>query len=221
MFAVAVENDLIPKNPCVPSLRVGGRETKKVAPLTPEQEELLLDAAKGTALYLFVLLGLNAGLRRGELLGLMWSDIDFEEGTLSIKRSLAATEKHPGGEISSTKTEASERTIPLHWSVVAELRRARAASRSVYVVPGTNGTYLSFPSLWYRWEALTKDLPFDVHPHQMRHTRITRWFEQGLDLKEIQYLAGHSTAKMTLDVYTHYQADVRIQETARKIREAT
>jgi integrase len=52
----------------------------------------------------------------------------------------------------------------------------------------------------------------------MRHTRITRWFEQGLVIKEIQYLAGHTTAQVTLEIYTHYQAETRMQETARKIQ---
>ena len=54
----------------------------------------------------------------------------------------------------------------------------------------------------------------------VRHTYITRLFESGLDIKEIQYLAGHTTIDMTLRVYTHYQHESRQKETARKVCEA-
>ena len=59
-------------------------------------------------------------------------------------------------------------------------------------------------------------LDFHVTPHQLRHTYITRLFESGLDIKEIQYLAGHSTVDMTLRVYTHYQHENR-KKTAQKV----
>ena len=70
-------------------------------------------------------------------------------------------------------------------------------------------------------ELVPRTLDFHVHPHLLRHTRITRWFEQGLDIKEIQYLAGHSSVDITLDIYTHYQKDQRLSDTAEKIRAAS
>ena len=219
MFDVAVENSLILKNPCTKSIKAKGDETKEKEPLTPEQADLLLDRARGTSLYLFVLLGLNAGLRRGELLALQWSDIDFDSGTLSVRRNLATTQANPNGELSAElKTDAARRTIPLPWSVIDELRAAKAKSKSVFVIPDYRGSFFNISSFNHNWNRLREGLPFEVHPHLMRHTRITRWFEQGLDLKEIQYLAGHSTLAMTLGVYTHYQAEVRMPETAKKIR---
>ena len=65
------------------------------------------------------------------------------------------------------------------------------------------------------------DLP-DTHisAHILRHTYITSMFEAGLDIKEIQYLAGHSTVDMTLRVYTHYDRLSRSAKTAEKVREA-
>lgn len=56
-----------------------------------------------------------------------------------------------------------------------------------------------------------------LSPHLLRHTYITRLFESGLDIKEIQYLAGHTTVDMTLRVYTHYQHETRQQDTANKV----
>lgn len=64
-------------------------------------------------------------------------------------------------------------------------------------------------------------LDFHVHAHLLHHTCITRWLEAGFDLKEVQYLAGHSTPDMTLRVYAHYDQRVRLENTASKIRAST
>jgi len=219
MFKSAVENDLILKNPCVSSIRPRGEDTEEKMPLTPEQEDLLLEKAKGTDMYLFVRIGLAAGLRHGELVGLQWQDFNFETGVLSVQRSVVRTRENRSGVLSGDmKTAAAHRSIPLPWSVIAEVRAEMARSNSVYVIPGPDGSHLSLSTSSQRWERMVKGLPFHATPHQMRHTRITRWFEQGLDIKEIQYLAGHTTAQVTLEIYTHYQAETRIQETARKIQ---
>ena len=221
IFEVAIENSLILNNPCVKSIKVAGVVPDEKTPLTAEQETMLLDRARGTKIYMFVRLGLCAGLRRGELLGLQWGDIDFETGMLNVERSIAPSDAHPDGDVNTDlKTKAARRTIPLPWSVAEELRAEKARAKSVYVITGRRNSYLGIAALSYHWKKITDDLPFYVTPHKMRHTRITRWFEQGLDLKEVQYLAGHTTSRMTLDVYTHYQKDSRLESTAQKIRAA-
>ena len=68
---------------------------------------------------------------------------------------------------------------------------------------------------------MPRTVDFDVHPHLLRHTCITRWFESGLDIKEVQYLAGHADPSITLGIYTHYMAQERRKETAAKIRAVT
>lgn len=222
MFGMAVDNDLLLKNPCSKSIRPNGDEADEKVPLTPEQSDRLLDKARGTCMYLFVLLGLNAGLRRGELLGLQWQDIDFERGTLSVSRSIAPTRAKRNGELNpDLKTPAARRTIPLPWPVVEELRKEKSKSRSIYVIHGPDNDYMKLSNSSYHWGRLVDGLPFEANPHLMRHTRITRWFDQGLDIKEVQYLAGHATSKMTLDVYTHYQKETRFQDTLGKIQAAT
>ena len=219
VFNVAVENEMILRNPCVGSIKPSGEAPKEKVPLTPEQTQVMLDKARGTKIHLFVLLGFYAGLRRGELLGLQWNDINFTEGTVSVKRSVAPTKDNPGGELCATlKSDAAERTIPLPWPVIEEIRAAKAKSKSLFLTPGSDGGIMKFTSLEHHWKQLMKGLSFSATPHLMRHTRITRWFEQGLDLKEIQYLAGHASLDMTLGIYTHYQAELRIRDTAEKIR---
>jgi integrase len=221
IFNLAVENEIILRNPCVSSIHPSSSEHKEQIPLTPEQSDMLLNKAKGTTIYLFVLLGTYTGMRRGELLGLQWGDVDFDTGMVQVRRTVAPTKDHPNGELSTTlKTDASKRTIPLPWSVVEDLRAAKAKSRSVFVVHDTKGKHMTFPLLSYYWDKLMDGLPFEAHPHMLRHTRVTRWFEQGLDIKEIQYLAGHATLDMTLGTYTHYQTESRMSGTAEKIRAA-
>lgn len=221
MFTVAVENGLIKRNPCISSVKPRGEETEERVPLTSEQEQLLIETARGTSLYLFVLIGLEAGLRRGELLGLQWKDIDFGAGTISVNRSITPTKKNCDGEINiELKTDAARRTIPISESVIEELRSARSRSKSVYVIPGKKGSFMGLNSCTYHWSNLMHRLPFDLVPHQMRHTRITKWFEQGLDIKDVQYLAGHSNSRMTLDIYTHFRAEERLPRIAEKIRAA-
>lgn len=222
MFEVAVENGMVKKNPCVKSVRPRGEATEERAPLTSEQEQMLLDKARGTPIYLFVLLGLNLGLRRGELLGLQWGDIDFTAGTLSVRRSIAPAKGKYDGEVNlDLKTEAAKRTLPLTPSLISELRAAKSGSKSVYVIPGKSKGFMGISSSTYYWDKLISALPFDAVPHQMRHTCITRWIEQGLDVGSVQYLAGHSNCRVTLDVYTHFRAEERLPEIARKLQAAT
>ena len=237
IFEVAVENSVIPKNPVSKSIKAGGAAPKEKVPLTKQQADDLLKAVEGTRAHLLVMVLLNAGLRIGEALGLMWTDIDFNEGTLTVNRSIVYPEENRMGEINDElKTENAHRTIPLPWSVIEELRREQSKSQSLWVFPkldGNHHSYDSYRKLWElidrrttakrkddRRELVARTLDFSVHPHLLRHTCVTRWFEQGLDIKEIQYLAGHATVDITLEIYTHYMNKERGKRTAEKIRAA-
>ena len=71
------------------------------------------------------------------------------------------------------------------------------------------------------WRLIERELPgTHISAHILRHTYITRLFEAGLDMKELQNLAGHSTMDMTLKVYTHYDRRSREAKTAEKVRNA-
>ena len=235
IFEVAVENGMISRSPVGRSIKASGAKAKEKVPLSREQTDALLKATEGTKAHLLVLILLNAGLRIGEALGLMWSDIDFKAGTLTVNRSIVFTADSYCGEINNElKTSNAHRTIPIPWDVVEELKKEQAKSKSLWVFSKKDGDHSSLGSYRALWklievrtigkvqpkgpELVERTLDFHVHPHLLRHTCITRWFEQGLDLKEIQYLAGHSTINLTLDIYTHYTRDQRIVETAAKIQ---
>lgn len=235
IFAIAVENGMIAKVPVSGQTKAGGAEPAEKKPLTKAQSDALLKAVEGTRAYLLVHLLLESGLRIGEALGLQWGDIDFSNGTLTTNRSIVYPRKGAGEINLDMKTKNAHRTIPLPWSVVAELRAARAKSNSVWVFSMSDGKFLSyssFRSLWRivdyrcapkrkdnRRELVERSLDFTVHPHLLRHTRITRWFsDQHLDVKEVQYLAGHATAQITMDIYNHYVEEERFKGTAEKIQ---
>ena len=239
IFDAAVDNNLLLKSPVSSTIRVGGIPPKEKTALTPEQSQRLLDAVKGTRAYLFCLIALQTGMRRGEICGLMWSDIDFQRSIIHVRHN--AILKDGITTVSENlKTAAAARDIPIPPLLLSALQEAHRFTMSVYVVPGTNGspmTKSSFKRMMDIIESRTaktpaelgttiqntkiiRSLDFPVTAHQLRHTYITRLFESGLDIKEIQYLAGHTTVEMTLRVYTHYQRETRQAETAKKVMTA-
>lgn len=220
IFTVAMENGLIAKSPVSSMLKAGGKRTEEKVALTPEESRLLLERVRDIRARTFLLIALHTGMRRGEILGLMWDDIDFQEKVIHVRHN--AIIKENATTISDDlKTKAGRRDIPMsgeleHW--LAQ-RKSKAHSRYVFTMknrrPMTQSSYKSM------WDHIAKELP-DTHisAHILRHTYITRMFEAGLDIKEIQYLAGHSSVDMTLRVYTHYDQRSRREKTAEKVREA-
>lgn len=242
IFNAAVENHLLLRSPVSPALKAGGAPAEERVPLTPEQSQRLLDATAGTRAYPAVALMLGAGLRKEEAVGLMWEDIDLKNGYIHVRH--AKPFHHGKGEVTDQlKSKAAYRTIPIPAWLLQILRGEHSKTNSLFVLAMRNGESLtesSFGRLWGIIKARTTDDPekigtpvsarhpnviyaldFHVHPHLLRHTCITRWLEVGFDLKEVQYLAGHSTPDMTLRVYAHYDQRVRLENTASKIRAST
>lgn len=238
IFKVAIDNGIVAKSPVGEQTRAGGADPAEKKPLTYAQSDALLSAVKDTRAYPLVLILLYGGLRIGEALGLMWNDFDFDKGTVTVNRSIIYPESNRRGEINTEmKTENAHRTIPLPWEVVAELKKEMQNSHSLWVFSMRDGDFLSynsFRSLWRlidyrtkqkvaapRRELVDRTLDFEVHPHLLRHTCITRWLlDQHLEIKEVQYLAGHATSDITMDIYTHYVKEERMAATAKKIQAA-
>lgn len=235
IFSLAVDNAIISRSPVVSSIKPRGAAAEPVEPLTRGQTDTLLHATEGTRAYTFIALALYAGLRKGEIVGLRWGDVDFQKGIIHVRRSVVYTQEHREGLLNEElKTAAARRDIPVPFALIEYLKTQRAVSNSIYVLSQRNGAYLSSGAFNNVWDVVKRrsmstqtkrslaprTIDFGVHPHQLRHTCITRWFEAGLDLKQIQYLAGHSSIEMTLRIYTHYDRKSRETETAEKIRAA-
>lgn len=227
IFNTAVANNVIVKTPMVQTVRIEGKPAKEKEALTPEEEQELLDTLKkcdnagAQNCYLFCLLALKTGLRRGELCGLMWSDIDFEKAELTVKHNLLWP-KNVGVELTDTpKTAAGLRTIPLTSSALFALKTELSKTNSMFVFHLQDGKPITQTAFRRMWSHTSKaNIDSDFTPHSLRHTFCTRLFEKGFDVKEIQYLMGHSTPEMTLKVYTHYQKAARYNDTASRLRAA-
>lgn len=219
IFNYAIDNGLADRNPAQHK-KAGGRKPPEVMPLTYAQQEELLNKTSGTRLYLFVLLCLRTGMRHGEALGLKWSDVDFKHKTVTV---CGIVHRERGMKLDFapiTKTNAGRRTIPMPSDLEDALREAKAESMSQFVIADKDGNHMTQEKIYTRWKAL--DLTFACHPHQLRHTYVTelcaRSAEVGLDIKTIQYLAGHATPSITLKIYSHVR-DSQSEDTARKVRE--
>lgn len=236
-FELAEENGLIYKSPVLARYKAGGRDNKAREALTPAQEKTLLEAISGTRAYLFVWTALATGMRRGELLGLMWDCVDLITGVIHVRRTLVTNADGYYELANHTKTEAGQRTVPIPRDLRDALLASRSKSNSTFVFAQVNGKPFHAPAnfqsfwnanvrKWYGPDAKStkkrKGVVTDVEvtPHVLRHTYITRCFEAGMDIKEVQYLAGHEKADITLDVYTHYCAESRQEATFEKARTA-
>lgn len=170
--------------------------------------------------YTFLLIALQTGMRRGEIVGLQWSDIDFESRMIRVRHN-AVLGRYETTVSELMKTKAGRRDIPMSNEVEAWLRKQRDRSSSKFVLSLKNKKVMTLSAFRSMWKLVERELPeTHITAHILRHTYITRLFEAGLDVKEIQYLAGHSTMDMTLSVYTHYDRKNREQQTAEKVRRA-
>lgn len=148
----------------------------------------------------------HTGLRRGEILGLRWEDVDYDDGVIHIRRGVSFPRKTQP-EVGPPKTKASIRMIPLDDRLRTYLSPVASGSGcSGYIVYslGDEDKPLSLCAYRRMIERINKTVPLNGHSsHQFRHKILTSLYERGVDLKTIQRIAGHSQASTTLDVYVH------------------
>ncbi len=204
IFGAAVENGLIAKSPVSRMLKPGGKRTEEKVALTPEECDLLLSRVQDARARTFLLIALHTGMRRGKIIGLLWEDIDFPKRVIHVRHNTIIKEKATA--ISDDlKTKAGHRDLPLSEPLAVWLSAQKKISHTKYVFAMKNHKPLTLSSYKSMWRHIERELPDrPISAHILRHTFITRMFEAGLDIKEIQYLAGHSTENLTLRIYTHY-----------------
>ena len=153
IFRAAHESRIINTNPTIHlSAKGGGIPQKEKTALTDEQVERLLSAIQGLPPYVFVMIGLYAGLRREEILALQWDSVflDTDAPYLTVRRAWH-TESNRPVILTELKTPAAERNIPLPACLAECLREAKANSTSEYVVANRDGdplSYTQFKRLW-------------------------------------------------------------------------
>ena len=177
-------------------------EHREMKTLTQEQLSAFLREAKVTGVYEMYYIELATGLRRGELLGLKWKDVDFTNGTIRVQRQVARI----NGEIveAPLKTKNSYRTVTIGPDAVEILKEQKEKTDDEYVFPSPNGGPISPDSVNHMLQRVLKraGLP-QVRFHDLRHTFATLALQNGVDIKTVSGMLGHFSAGFTLDTYTH------------------
>lgn len=227
-FEMAVDDDMIRKNPFKFKLSdVVPNDAYVRKALTKAQQERYLqfirDYGQGNY-YDDIVILLGTGLRVSELYGLTRSDIDFERRCIHVQRQLCRTADKPYF-VAPPKTQSGFRSIPMTDTVYMAFKRVvegRGAPSVEMMIDGCTGFLFldkdGKPKVAMHLENYMrrmqkryiklygKTIP-NVTPHVLRHTFCTNAQQALLDVKSLQYVMGHSTASVTLDVYTHSDYD--------------
>ena len=210
----AVSDGLLPRNAA--DVKAPRPAPEEMRPLSEEEANRLLEMACGERFEALYVLAIGTGLRRGELLGLRWDDVDLERSTLRVGRALV----REGGRhtIGETKTRRGRRQINLTPRMVNALKTHRKnqleekmklaglyKDHGLIFATGV-GTPVNPENLVKRsFKPLLKKsgLP-EIRFHDLRHTCATIYLGRSIHPKFVQELLGHATIAMTLDTYSHY-----------------
>ncbi|MFB7556070.1 tyrosine-type recombinase/integrase [Streptomyces brevispora] len=223
MLEHAVREDELPRN-VARNVKTTAPRPRRFQPLTAAEARRLLEAARKDRLHALYELALRTGLRKGELLGLHWEDLDLGSGTASIRRSLQRT-RTGGLTVLPTKTRASERRIALPTECVHSLRghqeRQEGERNTAGVAWRESGLVFTTPTggpldpanMTRRFAAfLSRAGLRRIRFHDLRHSTATLLLEQGIDLVVIKELLGHAHIGVTAGVYAHVR--LRLQRQA-------
>ena len=213
-LAYAKRIKLVGSNVC-DDVELSGYERHEAQLLTPEQAQMLLQKVREHHLEALLTLALATGMRRGEILGLRWQDIDLEKGSLQVRRTLIYLAYY-GFKEGEPKTETSRRKIVLPLFVVEALKRHRAAQLEARLKAGAawidrdlvfgnrRGDYLMPTTLVKQFSLLLKDVGLPrMRFHDLRHSAATLLLSMGVPMKVVQELLEHSSFSTTADVYSH------------------
>ena len=176
-------------------------EHQEMKTLTTVQLASFFREARESGVFELYYLELATGLRRGELLGLKWEDIDLERGDLRVRRQVSRI----NGEVveAPLKTKNAYRILPLAEDTVGVLKEQRKkVGNSPWVFPSPNGGPISPDSVLHMLHRVLKraGLP-KVRFHDLRHTFATLALQNGVDVKTVSGMLGHFSAGFTLDTY--------------------
>ena len=223
MLEFAKENEVILSNPCKKSVKSDmGKPSQKKKALTIEEQKKFLKQAKGQSYenqYKFIL---QTGLRTGELVGLKWEDVDFENKTVKIQRSMEYRYSVGAWRTGEPKSKSGYRTIPLTDEAIRILLAQKEKNSKIKFIseewseyiflcrkgePVKNSTYDTALFKICEKAGINK---FSMHV--LRHTFATRCIEGGMMPKTLQKILGHSNIGITMNLYVHITDEEKQKE---------
>ena len=205
----AVEEGLLSVNPAH-NCKLPPKKTREMEILSHEEIQRFLIQAREDNFFEVALLELSTGMRRGEICGLRWEDLDFDTGELKIRRQ--ANTVHGKTIAVPLKTKASERTMILPEAVVYALRKRRKRIDSLWMFPSPgNADVPCDPRNILRTmkKILKRAKCKNIRFHDLHHTFATMALENGMDIKTLSAIIGHVSAETTIDVYSHVTDKMR------------
>lgn len=217
VFDYAVRLEMILKNPCrnavIPTIKQNKRDMYSL-----EETQIFIDRLiqKAPLMYqCYFILAIYSGFRRGELSGLTWDNVDFENHIITIDKALYHM-KGKGNVLDTPKTVSSNRSLKLPDIIFTYLKRlysfyeqesARLGTKwenNDFVFKRSDGQTLSpsAPSKWLRKFCDREGLKY-VAPHSFRHLAASLMIDSGASVKTVQACLGHSDASTTLNIYAH------------------
>ncbi len=210
IFDKAVHNNLCIKNPVVDIKYKSDKAECQKRAYTQAEVNKIVNLSKTIKDGQIIVIMLNTGVRRSELLGLKWSDIDFDEQTISINRTVVPdTKETVDGE---TKSKTSRRIIPISNDFTEYLKTLER--KNDYILAGkTKYGYMSIYSFDSKYKRIMTKISQDLDiplltPHELRHTYGSVLRERGVDIYTISKVMGHSDISITAKIYVHNDLDV-------------
>lgn len=227
---LAVDDDVIRKNPCNGCLSEFNRDSEERISLTENEQEVFLEFIRQNKVYSvhypLVMFMIGTAVRCGEAIGLTWNDVDFENRKVNITHQLVykKTGNSYGFYADSPKTDSSIRVIPMTTEVYKALIEQRqnqlskgwrtdveiggysdfvfsTKNRNPIMPSAVNNLLLNIVN---RYNSMNGEIELPhISAHNLRHTGCTRMAEAGIDPKVLQYIMGHSKISVTMDVYNH------------------
>ena len=207
----AIAEGLIIKNPSL-GCKLPPKKSREMQILTPNEIVRFLAQAKEEGYYEMFLLELSTGMRRGEILGLKWSDLNMADGSLRIARQVVVA----GGQVlvQTPKTKSSIRTVilpPYMVDALVELKKGKTCEW-MFPSPVKEGEVRNPTAIHHRFKLILKRAGCkDISFHDLRHTFATMALENGMDVKTLSGIIGHISAETTLNIYSHITDTMRLQ----------
>lgn len=202
IFKLAVREELIASNP-IELLDPIKNPQKEIKALTVEEVQTLLTTAKAfSPFYYIIKLTVETGLRRGEVLALHWSDIDFKNSTITVRRNIVIEGLNQV--IGEPKTQKSKRTLSVSPKTLQELLDIKKDDCDI-VFSNAGGSYMNVQRAYRKFKKIvaTAGLRSDIRFHDLRHTNATLLIAKGINMKTVSERLGHSSITVTMDRYTH------------------